>query len=409
MKICILGKYPPIEGGVSSYNYWLARYLGRKGHKVFVVTNADEVEPEYREDILPKDATLLEPRNVKVLNTFPLSRRIIPQYPPFIAKLASLAIDVIRKEKIDALYSNYLLPYGVAAYIVKQATDVPWFLDHAGSDITNLFDEPLLRPVFIEICKKADLIINSPQVEERLIKTAIIDKSKKSLCIDVTFYTEIIADSFLPKIKPFNLRPYYHKFKRNLPVFTFFGKISQLKKTFAFVEAASYLPKGNFYLLFVTERGRMLISLRNLVTKFGLSEYSCFLPFQPPWLIPSIMNASTCIVAPESQEEPYLPKGTHGSRLCLEAMLCAKCALIGQKMSNKGFYPNCKDRKHFLIVNPNNTESFAKKLKLIIDNPSLAAKIGKEARRFWWSKIKFARLKSNLFLKNMHIAILKSQ
>jgi len=48
MKICMIGKYPPIEGGVSARNYWIARGLSERGHEVHLVTNADEVEPAYR-------------------------------------------------------------------------------------------------------------------------------------------------------------------------------------------------------------------------------------------------------------------------------------------------------------------------------------------------------------------------
>ena len=49
MKICIISKYPPIQGGVSSAAYWLAKGLGEEGDKVFVISNCWEAEPEYRE------------------------------------------------------------------------------------------------------------------------------------------------------------------------------------------------------------------------------------------------------------------------------------------------------------------------------------------------------------------------
>jgi len=408
MKVCILGKYPPIQGGVSTCNYWLSRELGNKGHKIFVVTNAEESNFEYREEISPRDAQYLEPDNVRVINTYPINRKFIPQYPAFVTKLASLAIEVIKKERVDVLYSNYLLPYGVAAYIVKQATNIPWFLDHAGSDITNLFDEPILQPVFIELFKKADLIVNSIQVRERLIKRGIIKEDKLSPVVGKMFYARIIDKSFSPKAKPLNLGLYFGKFNKKLPVFTFLGKISQLKKTFSFVEAASHLPKGKFYLLFVTERGLMHIQLRNLLNKYGLMDYSCLLPFQPPWRIPSIITASTCIVAPESEEEPYLPEGTHGSKISLEAMLCARCVIIGEGMSKKSFYTPCKDGKHFLVVDPNNIKDFTGKLKLVLNNPSFAYKIGKNARKFLDSRLHLFNPSIDIFIKNLQFTILKN-
>ena len=45
----MIGKYPPIEGGVSARVYWLAKALGERGHEVHIVTNAQEVESEYKE------------------------------------------------------------------------------------------------------------------------------------------------------------------------------------------------------------------------------------------------------------------------------------------------------------------------------------------------------------------------
>ena len=34
MRICIVGKFPPIEGGVSMLNYRYAHALARQGHQV---------------------------------------------------------------------------------------------------------------------------------------------------------------------------------------------------------------------------------------------------------------------------------------------------------------------------------------------------------------------------------------
>jgi hypothetical protein len=44
VRICIVGKYPPIQGGVSAQTYWAARGLAAGGHDVSVVTKAAEVE-----------------------------------------------------------------------------------------------------------------------------------------------------------------------------------------------------------------------------------------------------------------------------------------------------------------------------------------------------------------------------
>ena len=49
IKVCFFSKYPPIEGGISSRTYWLSRALGKRGMEIHIITNALEVEEEYRE------------------------------------------------------------------------------------------------------------------------------------------------------------------------------------------------------------------------------------------------------------------------------------------------------------------------------------------------------------------------
>ena len=34
MRICIIGKFPPIQGGVAVRTYWLAHDLATRGHGV---------------------------------------------------------------------------------------------------------------------------------------------------------------------------------------------------------------------------------------------------------------------------------------------------------------------------------------------------------------------------------------
>ena len=60
LKLCIIGKYPPIQGGVSRQMYWLARCFAELGHQIHFVTNADEVELEYRIYIPVEECSKLE-------------------------------------------------------------------------------------------------------------------------------------------------------------------------------------------------------------------------------------------------------------------------------------------------------------------------------------------------------------
>ncbi len=48
LRLCLIGKNFPIQGGVSKDNQWLAYALACTGFHIHIVTNAEEVEPPYR-------------------------------------------------------------------------------------------------------------------------------------------------------------------------------------------------------------------------------------------------------------------------------------------------------------------------------------------------------------------------
>jgi hypothetical protein len=37
LRICLIGKYPPIQGGISAQCYWMCRWLAERGHEIDVV------------------------------------------------------------------------------------------------------------------------------------------------------------------------------------------------------------------------------------------------------------------------------------------------------------------------------------------------------------------------------------
>src|SRR6516225_9308974 len=105
MKICIIGKFPPIQGGVSVRTYWSAHDLAARGHEVHVVTNAKEARPPFRIHMRRQDWKRCEEArgatsgngasggSIKVHWTDPIdnSQFYIPMASPFVSKLAATA------------------------------------------------------------------------------------------------------------------------------------------------------------------------------------------------------------------------------------------------------------------------------------------------------------------------------
>jgi hypothetical protein len=103
----MIGKFPPIQGGVSMRTFWTAHGLAALGHEVHVVTNAKEAVAPYRMHMRAQDWELCtaayDTGSVSVYWTDPVDRSqsYIPMASPYVSKLAGLAPDW-HKSKLSA-------------------------------------------------------------------------------------------------------------------------------------------------------------------------------------------------------------------------------------------------------------------------------------------------------------------
>jgi hypothetical protein len=175
LRICFVGKYPPIEGGVSAQTYWAARGLAERGHEVHVVTNAAEVEDTYRVAIDDDDMDDYEPvypENggfVKVYRPERSGPRMshIPWANPFVSKIAGMATQVVREYDCQVLVAYYFEPYAVAGHLAASWTGVPLLVQHAGSDLERLMRIPELAATYKEILRAADRVMTRPLLFQR--------------------------------------------------------------------------------------------------------------------------------------------------------------------------------------------------------------------------------------------------
>lgn len=377
MKICLISKYPPIEGGVSSQTYWLAKALGERGHEVHIVTNAQEVEEEYREDIdIENEAGQYQPPNVYIHNIDP-SPLANPSHIPFskayCEKLANLSIEVIKKHNLQLIDSWYLLPYAVSGFLAKTITGKPQIIRHAGSDINRLFDSPYLRVLFKSIFERVDTIVTYPDSKEVFLNLGIPESKlflNQKIAVDTT--------AFNPEVEPIDLSKYTDKDTKNLPVITYIGKItyhSETKGIYELLEVCQGI-KDDFLLLFVGN-GKELKRLQEEVRRKGLESRTIFLNFVPPWKVPSIIKRSTCVVLPERD----FPIPNHMPSIPREVMATGKCLLLSRELYQKEAYKALIDGENILIIDPKNIKQFRSTLEKIIKNPDIAERIGQKARR----------------------------
>lgn len=172
MKICIISKFPPIQGGISSKTYWLARGLAEAGLEVHVVTNAHAVEEDYK--ISSCDINRHLTHGLFVHNVEPETPWHIPYSQLYQEKLLDKVLKVCNQHKIDLIDSHYFIPYGITAFLASKILGIPYVIRHGGSDLTKFWRQGLLNNLLkstltnasVVISDKEEFISLNPQIAE---------------------------------------------------------------------------------------------------------------------------------------------------------------------------------------------------------------------------------------------------
>jgi glycosyltransferase involved in cell wall biosynthesis len=374
LRICVIGKYPPIEGGVSSRVYWLAKALGERGHEIHIVTNALEVEEKYKEQFDSKEQEYL-PKNVYLHSTNPDTNPWhIPFSKAYTERISNLALEVIEKHNIQLIDSSYVLPYGIAGFIATSISGIPQILRHAGSDMGKLFASSAYNTLFEAIFQRADMIVTVPPMKETFLSLGI-HKSK------IGFDEKVSVDTkaFNPEVSPFPLSNYIKREIPGCPIITFIGKINYYWRTKGLGELVDAVKgiKSDFLLLFVAN-GKGLREFQNLIREYKLELRSVFINFIPPWKIPSIIKLSACVVIPERD----FPIQNHVPILPREVMAVGKCLILSRELYEKKCYGDLTDGENVLIIDPKNVKEFRALIEKVIRNPDTVLTIGQNAYKF---------------------------
>jgi len=336
LGILFVGKYPPIEGGEASKLYWLARGLGEKGHKVYIVSNCHEVEDPYRCKLSVRDIDELQPKNIRLFSTSPLDGvRFIPYYNPYSEKLTSLALEVCETYDIDVIIGWYLLPYCIAAYNTAKLKRKKLIIQHAGSDISRLLTNQFLFKYLEEIIRNADYIMSYSSMVP-LFKRLGKDK--------IFVHIPKLHPSFNIKGESVNWKKEYGLNLTKNNIFLFLGKLSKRKGLEFLLKAFRKVPKVKY--LMIVGNGRESEYFKN---KYRQENILFFEPI-PPWNIPKLIRSASAVIVPEYN----FGIRQHKSRIPLESLLCGTPVIISKQISHK--YGELQD--FFIEVDPEDTKNF---------------------------------------------------
>lgn len=393
-RILVIGKYPPILGGVSTHTYFTCCALARNGHQVFVLTNRLEAEPTLSQQ-LPEDTPVsLNPKVIDIAGIKEFS--YVPWASPNLSRLIGAALRIIREERIELIVGWYLEPYGLAASIAGRSTGVPYLLRHAGSDLGKLSLNADLCEAYRFAVSGASAVISagrSSDVLEKLTKELAVDPRKiVSLhpCRLPSVYRRIkkgprklddliaFATAREPWFQGLSLTDQEKQWLRNSarsnldirrPTLAIYGKVGEIKGTWDLLTVLESLAQSVDFNLICLSGGKpqeYLTLVRTLVGSPFLSKRTAVIPPCPPWEVTNILAQTDAVCCLERK----FPVEFHAPRLPREVLAAGVCLVISSEIANKQpFRSSLVDQKNcFIVPDPCDHEALENTLGSLLNN-----------------------------------------
>lgn len=267
MKICLISKYPPIQGGISAKTFWMAKGFAEIGIEIHVVTNGNCVEKEYFINDNP-------PETVPNLFIHFIDTEIpwhIPNSQLYISSLLDKTLEVIDKYQIDLLDTHYLIPYGIVGYLTSKIKGIPYIIRHGGSDISKFYERGIFKSLLENVIKDA---------------TAIITDSKNASLFKTNDSVKTKLPRYIPDEKYFKPISVRHE----VPTFAFIGKINYYWKHKGLDKIVDLFSgiKHEYKLLFIGQ-GNGFNEFSSFVSQTGLESFE-YQKFLHPVRIPDLLN-----------------------------------------------------------------------------------------------------------------------
>ena len=398
MRICLIGKFPPIQGGVSMRNYWAAHGLAARGHEVHVVTNAKEAQPPFRLHMRPQDWQRCEADygegSVTVHWTDPVDRSqaYIPMASPFVSKLAGIAARLHAERPFDIIFSFYLEPYGVAGYLAAQMTGVPHVVRMAGSDAGRLWRHPQLETLYDHVLRSAACVITGNVVAARAVERGV--EADRIAFAGGTVVPEDLFTPVGPSLDLAALRTevaadpdlrdlLWGEFTGDRPYFGVYGKLGDTKGSFALLAAMQRLKQAGLDVgLVALAHGPPAVEgrFRTQAREFGLADRILQLPFLPHWRVPEFIRGCLAVCCLEQD----FPIAFRTPIVLREVLLCGTCLVAATEVIRK--LPGYAKLPHgygcVAIEDVNDVVTMSNRLAAIVEDPAPATDVGLRGHEF---------------------------
>lgn len=301
MKILLIGKYPPIQGGISTKTYWLYRHLRRKGFDFKIVT---VYKDNYSIDAFDEN------ESVSVIKDRDIPWHI-PESKLLDDRIISKAHFIAKSFNPDLIETNYLWPFNKDALLISILLNKPLLIRHAGSDIAKFINDEEFSVIFNLYCEQADLIVTNRDYYQLLKKR--LPNETKVKCLK----------RYIPD--PDIFMPYASKKTYDV---LFSGKINYHWRYKGLIELCEKIKYENWKALFLID-GDYRKDVIELIDKQKLSDLITVSRFIHPENMPSVYNSSRSVWLWENRSTPDF------SNIIWEAAFCSVPCIVNDEVSMK--------------------------------------------------------------------------
>jgi glycosyltransferase involved in cell wall biosynthesis len=408
MRIAIIGKFPPIQGGVSRLTYQTAHELARRGCDVLVLTNADQTEYAYRQMFMDDDAERLAMTyagggSVTVFNTDPVIQyAYIPWAQPFATELYGLGLDVLDSE-VDLIVGWYFEPYGITAAHLAREFGIPLVLIHAGSDISRLARHPNLRAAYTHAASRAGRILTMPvakslleklQVKEELCQTPLTSQIpteffRRGQAMDLPSIVNRAEDWFarmsLSNRAQSTLQQGMklgRQLKDRVPIIGTYNKVSASKGSYDMLPVLEALAEESYDFYLCTLSGSKPAEFECYLEALGsyprLSRRTVTLPFVAPWRVPEFLTMCDYVLFLERDFDVPI----HSSGIPREVLASGAVLVCSGQAADHGQYESIltAGTNYIRVPDPKDHAAFKVVLRQALEQQVSAERIGEKGR-----------------------------
>jgi len=327
MKILLIGKYPPMQGGISSKTYWLYKNLTEKGFEFKIVTLKNN---EYSTQDFDNNS-----------NTLVLNEKESPWHIPstslLVDRFINSSLKVAESFAPDIIETNYLWPFCSIALAVSKTIHKPFLIRHAGSDILKFHQDKEFQEIMGTYFRNAAIVVTNT-TSGRIIEN-LVNKPEKIL----------YASRYIPDPAFFR-----HNDTDKIYDILFVGKINYYWKHKGIMLLLELIRKRKLKALFHIG-GKYVSEVVKEISSKGINNNIHIKPFVSPEKMPHIYRS--CRYVWSLEEEGTIDDF---SNIIWEALFCGVPCVINNSVLRKKEIPSIISNFSHLIahLNADNIEFF---------------------------------------------------